>query len=311
MTGARTVVAGRPRALVFGGSGQVGEAILSRLLAAGWTVDAPSRMERPVRDGVRWLRGGFDDLPALASTYEAILSCGPLDHFARWQSDTRVKAPRVVAFGSTSLAVKRGSGDDAERALAARLASAEDVVFAAARARGADAVVLRPTLVYGAERDLTLSRIAAMARRWRVFPLPRGATGLRQPVHVDDLAATAVAALGAVGAGGRGYDLPGGETLPYRDMVARVLAALDPPVRLLELPAPAFSVLAAALRAAGRLRGFGPAAQARLRQDLVFDIGPAASALGHAPRAFRPDAAMLAPRPARSDSDLARRRQRS
>lgn len=295
MTGARAGASGRPRALVFGGSGQVGEAVLSRLLAAGWVVDAPSRTDRPAREGVHWLRGGFGGLPPLAPAYEAILSCGPLDHFARWQSETRVIAPRVVAFGSTSLAVKRGSADEGERALAERLMAAEGAVFAAAHARGADAVVLRPTLVYGAGRDLTLSRIAAMARRWRVFPLPEGATGLRQPVHVHDLAATAVAALDAVGAGGRGYDLPGGETLPYREMVARVLAALDPPARLLELPAPAFSVLAAALRAAGRLRGFGPEAQARLRQDLVFDIGPAASALGHAPRAFRPDAAMLAP----------------
>lgn len=287
-----TAVVG-PRALVFGGSGQVGEAVLERLLAAGWTVDALSRRDRPPRAGLRWLRGGFGSMPPLAAAYEAILSCGPLDHFARWQAGAGVAAPRVVAFGSTSLAVKRGSGDGPERELAGRLAAAEDAVFATARARGAEAVVLRPTLVYGAGRDLTLSRIAVMARRWRVFPLPRGANGLRQPVHVEDLAATALAALDADGAGGRGYDLPGGETLPYREMVARVLAVLDPPARLLELPAPAFSALAAVLRAAGRLQGFGPEAQARLRRDLVFDIAPAAAALGHAPRAFRPGPEML------------------
>lgn len=281
------------RALVFGGSGQVGAAVLDRLRAEGWAVDALSREGRPARDGVRWLRGGFGAMPALAPAYDAVLSCGPLDHFARWQAAAGMAAPRVVAFGSTSLAVKRGSGDGAERELAGRLAAAEDAVFAAARARGAEAVVLRPTLVYGAGRDQTLSRIAALARRWHVFPLPKGATGLRQPVHVDDLAATAVAALHADGAGGRGYDLPGGETLPYRDMVARVLAVLEPPARLLELPAPAFSALAAGLRATGRLQGFGPEAQARLRQDLVFDIGPAAEALGHAPRGFRPDPSML------------------
>lgn len=281
------------RALVFGGSGQVGAAVLSRLLHDGWTVDAPSREPRPLRPGVRWLDGGFGAMPALAASYDAIISCGPLDHFSHWHAAACVSAPRVVAFGSTSLAVKRGSGDAAERDLASRLATAEDLLFGSARAQGADAIVLRPTLVYGVGRDRTLSRIAAIATRRGWFPLPRGAEGLRQPVHVDDLAATAVAALGVEGAGGRGYDLPGGETLPYREMVARVLAALDPPARLVELPAPAFSALATLLRAGGRLQGFGAEAQARLRQDLVFDPAPAATALGHAPRPFHPDAAMF------------------
>ena len=289
------MTAGPAHALLFGGSGQVGAAVLERLLQAGWTVDAPSRQPRASRPGVRWLRGGFEAMPPLSPGYDAILSCGPLDHFARWHAAAAVAAPRVVAFGSTSLAVKRGSEDAAERDLAARLASAEDLLFATARARGIEAIVLRPTLVYGAGRDRTLSRIAAMARRRGWFVLPRGAMGLRQPVHVDDLAATAMAALRAEGAGGRGYDLPGGETLAYRDMVARVLAALDPPARLVELPAPLFSALAALLRAGGRLQGFGAEAQARLRHDLVFDAAPAAAALGHAPRPFRPDAAMFRP----------------
>ncbi|MEN1941564.1 NAD-dependent epimerase/dehydratase family protein [Luteimonas sp. MJ246] len=285
--------AGRGRVLLFGGSGQVGAAVLARLLDAGWEVDALSRSGRAPAPGLRWLPGGFDAMPLLASGYDVILSCGPLDRFARWYAAGKFASPRVIAFGSTSLAVKRASIDAAERDLATRLAVAEDALFAAAAARDGDAIVLRPTLVYGAGRDQTLSRIAAMAGRHGLFVLPRGATGLRQPVHVDDLAATAMAALDARGAGGRGYDLPGGETLAYRDMVARVLAALRPPARLVELPAPLFAVLAAALRAGGRLQGFGGQAQARLREDLVFDIAPAAAALDHAPRPFRPDAAML------------------
>ncbi|MGY0612878.1 MULTISPECIES: NAD-dependent epimerase/dehydratase family protein [unclassified Luteimonas] len=284
---------GNGRALLLGGSGQVGAAVLARLLHAGWTVDALSRAPREPMPGLRWLRGGFEAMPALEPGYDAILSCGPLDRFARWYAAGGPASPRVVAFGSTSLAVKRASLDAAERDLAARLAGAEDVLFAAAATRDGDAIVLRPTLVYGAGRDQTLSRIATMARRRGLFVLPRGATGLRQPVHVDDLAATAMAALDARGAGGRGYELPGGETLAYREMVARVLAALRPPARLVELPAPLFALLAAALRAGGGLQGFGAQAQARLREDLVFDIAPAAAALSHAPRPFRPDAAML------------------
>lgn len=282
------------RALLFGGSGQVGEAVLGQLLATGWTVDALSRGVPRPREGVRWLRGSLEGPPALPGDCDAILSCGPLDHFARWYATAKTVAPRVVAFGSTSLAVKQASGDAAERDLAHRLAEAESALLQAAASRGATATLLRPTLVYGAGRDRTLTRIATLARRSGVFVLPRGAVGLRQPVHVDDLAATAINAIDAP-ASGHGYDLPGGETLPYRDMVARVLAALRPPARLLEVPAPLFAGAVALARAGGRLQGFGAAAQARLREDLVFDNGPARVDLGHAPRAFRPDAAMFEP----------------
>lgn len=288
--------AGTPRALVFGGSGQVGAAVLARLASAGWRVDAVSRVRRPDSPGPRWLQGEFSAMPAVESAYDAVVSCGPLDHFADWWDRRGVAAPRVVAFGSTSRHAKLGSADPSERDLATRLAMAEERLFACAAARGGAAIVLRPTLVYGAGRDQTLSRIAALARRRGLFVLPRGATGLRQPVHVDDLATAVLSALQAMDAGGRGYDLPGGETLAYREMVARVLAALQPPPRLLELPSPLFTVLAAALRASGHLQGFSAQAQARLRQDLVFDAAPAAAALGYAPRRFQPDAAMFPPR---------------
>ncbi len=287
----------RGRVLLFGGSGQIGAALLARLLEAGWHVDALSREPQVAHGGVRWLRGGFEAMPALERRYDVVLGCGPLDRFARWFDDAGVDTPRLVAFGSTSLAVKQGSADAGERALATRLADAEARLFAASALRGTAATLLRPTLVYGAGRDLTLSRIAALAGRRGWFVLPRGAIGLRQPVHVDDLAATAMAAIDAGAAShGRAYDLPGGEALPYREMVQRVLAALQPPARLLEVPAPVFATVAAAARAAGRLQGFGPAAQARLRHDLVFDARPAMDDLGHAPRAFRPDAAMFQPR---------------
>jgi nucleoside-diphosphate-sugar epimerase len=113
---------------------------------------------------------------------------------------------------------------------------------------------------------------------------------LRQPVHVDDLAEAAFAALQAPMARDA-FDLPGGETLPYRDMVRRVLATLQPPPRLHEVPAPLFATAVGLARASGRLGGFGDAALARLRQDLVFDATPAREALGYAPRPFRPTTA--------------------
>lgn len=280
-------------ALVFGASGQIGEALLARLSKADWQVLAVSRTSQAPSSNVRWLQGEFAGIDELPGSVDVIFSTGPLDGFAQWFARGQVAASRVVAFGSTSLETKQASGDAYERDIVARLQAAERTVFDTATATGAAATLLRPTLVYGAGRDQTLARIAAMARRLGCFVLPRGADGKRQPVHVDDLAAAALAVVDAPATHGQAYALPGGETLAYRDMVARTLAALSPPARLWELPMPLFRTLLGIARRLGAMRGLTDDAVARMREDLVFDATPAVRDFGYAPRAFVVDARAL------------------
>lgn len=283
-------------ALVFGGSGQIGMPLLNLLHDDGWRVIAVSRDGRSDEPGLQWLRGDLDNVAGLPRQVEAIFSCGPLDLFAQWFARTSLETGRVVAFGSTSIDIKRGSSDAGERENAARLREGERSVFDTAASRGIAATLLRPTLVYGAGRDRTLTRIARVAQRFGYFALPRGANGLRQPVHVRDLAAAAFAAAPAAVAHGQSYALPGGETLAYREMVSRLLDALQPRPKLFELPAPLFNLLLAAAHAAGHAQGFGEAAVARMRSDLVFDAAPAQRDFGYAPRPFQPTADMFVQR---------------
>ena len=277
-------------ALVFGASGQIGEALLARLAGAGWQVFAVSRLPRTPAGGVTWLTGEFANVGGLPEAVDVVFSTGPLDGFAQWYARGQVATRRVVAFGSTSLDTKQASADAYERDIVARLQAAERLVFDTASTNGAAATVLRPTLVYGAGRDQTLARIAAMGRRMGFFVLPRGANGKRQPVHVDDLAHAALAVVDAPATHGKAYALPGGETLAYRDMVARTLAALDPPARLWEVPMPVFRTALWLARKAGMMRGLTDDAVARMREDLVFDASPAWRDFGYAPRPFEPDA---------------------
>ncbi|MGO3127357.1 MAG: NAD-dependent epimerase/dehydratase family protein [Luteimonas sp.] len=282
-------------ALVFGASGAIGAALLARLLDAGWTVDALSRAPRADGLQLRWHTGAFAAMPGtLPARVDAIFSCGPLDLFSLWYAEAVIECPRVVAFGSTSDATKQAAHDPGERELAMRLRTSGERVFAAAQARGAAATLLRPTLVYGSGRDRNLSLIVALARRSGVFVLPADARGRRQPVHVDDLATAAQAAVDAPAAHGQTFALPGGETLDYRTMVARTLACLQPAPRLLVLPGLLFDAALWAAHRAGRLQGLPPGAVTRMREDLVFDPAPAREAFGYAPRTFDPDEAMFA-----------------
>jgi len=281
------------RALVFGATGQIGVPLLNLLDGAGWQVYAVSRTGQNDTPGLHWLRGDLDHVEGLPREVDTIFSLGPLDAFARWYIRSTIEAQRVIAFGSTSIDVKRGSADAAERDVAMRLRQGEQGVFETAAERDASATLLRPTLIYGSGRDQTLTRIAGMARRWNRFVLPRGATGLRQPVYAHDLAAAALAVNTSDATQGRTYALPGGETLTYRDMVLRVLATLEPPPQLIELPSPLFNVALLGAKAAGYTTGFGEVAVRRMRSDLVFDPQPAMQDFGYAPRMFRPTAGMF------------------
>ena len=279
--------------LVLGASGAIGRFLLPRLLAAGARVTAVSRRERGgTANGVRWITGDLDRVLALdgVAPPQVLYSLGPLDAFARWLGRMPPDwHPRVVAVGSMSIDSKRNSPDAAERDVAARLARAEHALAETAALHGCQWTVLRPTLVYGAGVDRSLTPLVRLARRWRVFPHVPAADGLRQPVHADDLATACVAVAGEPATGGRTYAVGGGERLAFGAMLARVRASL--PRRALPIPLPlaALHAGAALARAAGHPALVG--AVARLRQDLVADNAPAQRDFGWSPRAFHPTAA--------------------
>jgi nucleoside-diphosphate-sugar epimerase len=283
------------RALVFGASGQLGDALLPLLRDVHCDVLAVSRQQRADADGVRWIVGALDESTVAPSDCDVVFSLGPLDAFARWQERVGPVALRVVAFGSTSVSTKSASNDPAERDVAQRLRAAEETLVAFGARHQVGVTVLRPTMVYGRGRDRTLSRIAALALRRGVFALPTNATGLRQPVHVDDLAKAAMAAANAAQSAGRAYDVPGGETLPFKEMVVRTLAVLHPRPRLLRLPTPLFRAAVASARGLGMIDAINTAMLDRLDVDLVFDAADGRRDFGYAPREFAPDAAMFTP----------------
>ena len=269
--------------LVFGLSGMVGDGLCAQRLPGDPPMLAVSRRERADGPGLRWLSGELP-APGPLPAIDAVASLGPLDAFAEWFEASGAAPARVVALGSTSVHGKAGSPDPAERALVRALEAAERRLSAACAARGCALTLLRPTLVWGRGRDRNLGRWVALARRLRWLPLPRGARGLRQPIHADDVAAAVLAALRAPAPVPGVFDLPGGETLAYDAMVERCLRAAAPGARLVRVPAPLFRLGLALL---GR-RGPGPGVLARLDRDLAYDGTPVRAALGLAPRPFRP-----------------------
>ncbi|MDY0021812.1 nucleoside-diphosphate sugar epimerase [Arenimonas caeni] len=269
--------------LVFGLTGMVGEGLRAQLSPGDPPLLAVSRQPPADEERVRWHSGALP-APGPLPAADAIASLGPLDAFAHWFEVSGAAPARVVALGSTSVHGKAGSPDPAERELVRTLEAAERRLAAACAGRGCALTLLRPTLVWGRGRDRNLARWVALGRRLRWLPLPRTARGLRQPIHADDVAAAVLAALRTPVPVPGLFDLPGGETLAYDEMVARCLRAGAPGARLLRVPAPLFR---AGLALLGR-RGPGPGVLARLDQDLAYDRAPVQAALGLPARPFSP-----------------------
>lgn len=195
-------------------------------------------------------------------------------------------ASRIVVLSSTSRFTKTDSSDEFENDIAARLINGEERLKSWAMGKGVEWVILRPTLIYGYGQDKNIAEIARFIRRFGFFPLFGNATGLRQPIYVEDVAMACIAALKSSVAVNRAYNISGGETLTYREMVSRVFAAMHFRLRLVVVPLMIFRMAVACLRVLPRYRHWSVAMAERMNRDQVFDHSEATKDFGFSPRPF-------------------------
>jgi len=276
---------------VLGASSFVGECVIQRLRKDGRHIVAfsRSRYDGKTESEVTWLQLS----PSVAASPEVPpiqdwLCVAPIWVLPQYFSLIEAKgARRVAALSSTSLFAKKDSPDKGEQALVQGLHAGEQALRTWAETKGIEWVILRPTLIYGYGRDKNVTEILCFARRWGFFPLLGRADGLRQPVHAEDVATACVSALTAPEAMNRTYNLSGGETLSYREMVCRVFYSLGKSPYLVTIPRWLFRLAVTAVRLLPRYQHWTTEMAERMNRNLVFDHTDAARDLGFSPRPFR------------------------
>ena len=281
---------------VLGASSFVGQTLLPLLSRAGYQVNAFSRQAAPQLDAkINCVQldpstTSFPEIKQEIANWVCVAPIWVLKGYLPWMKS--LGARRVVVMSSTSRFTKTGSSDASEQAIAARLAEGERRFVAWSQANEIEWVILRPTLIYGLGQDKNICEMVRFIRRFSFFPVFGQAQGLRQPVHVADLAQACVSALNGQ-ISNKAYNLSGGETLAYRDMVIRIFNALGNPPRLLSVPLFIFGFTVALMRLLPRYRNWSSAMAERMNQDLVFDHTEAVRDLGFKPRPFVLSAADL------------------
>ena len=144
---------------------------------------------------------------------------------------------------------------------------------------GRAGMLLHPTMIYGAQGENNVQRLAALLRKLPVVPLPGGGRALVQPIHQDDVTRCLVAALGLAQSGQlirpRSLVIAGPEAVTYRDFtkaVARAAGLRMPSV--VPVPAPLLMAALPLLRLLPGLPKIGADEIRRLLEDKAFDIAP-------------------------------------
>lgn len=222
-TGARVRIAERdPRKAFF----------LRPLSALGQTQFVAADVTRPetVTRAIQGADAVVNLVGAFAGNLERIHVAGP-----------RAVAEAAAANGAALVHVSAIGADAQSPAVYARTKAAGEE---AVRAAHGQAIILRPSTVFGRE-DQFVNRFAGMIATLPVVPVLKP-TARFQPVFVGDVAQAVMAALGDPARfGGRTFELGGPEVLTMLQLHERIAALIGRKPRLLPLPDAAGGLIAA------------------------------------------------------------------
>nr|WP_254454951.1 NADH-ubiquinone oxidoreductase [Acetobacter estunensis] len=275
---------------VIGASGRSGAALCRALTTRG------TRVVPIIRNGARYA-AAFPDA-SVGSGFEAPRIAdltGPVSALISVLADATVivctaharnipalvaaapKAARLICLGSTRKFTRwpdaHGNG----------VLKGERALFASGR----DSVILHPTMIYGAQGEDNVQRLAALLSRLPVVPLPAGGRALVQPIHQDDVTASLLAAIDRQWVGPHAVVIAGPVAVAYRDFVALVARAAGIPSRfVLALPGSVLMAAAVATAWLPKCPSVGPDEIRRLLEDKNFDIWPMIDQLSVVPRSL-------------------------
>lgn len=286
---------GMMRVFVLGASGFLGRRVVQALAHAGYEVVAGVRSV-PVRGeaGIAYRKVDFNELdeardwlPMLQGIDVVINTVGIFrESCGRRFLQLHEKAPQALFAACQEAAVQRviqvsALGADAQAQSAYHLSKRATDEYLLSLPL--DAVVVQPSLVYGAGG--TSAALFGMLATWPLIPAPDLGEARLQPIHVDDVAAAMVALVDPARAHPRRIALVGPRAMSWRDFLAGLRAALGLSARARFIPIP--QGLAAAMACIGdRWSGalLDSAAWRMLLRGNSADVEPLQNLLGSSPR---------------------------
>jgi len=238
-------------ATVFGGSGFVGRYAVAALAKNGWRVRAAVRRPElavflqtsgavgqifPVQANLRYpdsVQHAMMGSRAVVNAVGVLVGRGRQNFRA-----LHVAGARAIAKAARDAGVKRLvhiSAIGADPKSSSRYARTKGEGEAAVLGEFPDAIILRPSIVFGPD-DAFFNRFAAMARGSPFLPLIGGGKTRFQPVFVGDLGAAIAAAIDGAAKPGTVYEIGGPEVFSFRELLDLVQEWTERPRAYLPMP---------------------------------------------------------------------------
>lgn len=281
------------RILITGATSQLGDYLLRRMNQNDRLVLAVTRTRQAGQfdNNVWWVSPAL--LDKLIKIFNSRINCW--FHVAPiWLGETVGRKlvvatiDRVVAVSSSSILTKRGTEDKLDSRLVRQLRQGELWFQQTFNALNVPVTLFRPTMIYGNQNNKNISHIARFVRLFRFYPLVGSGSGLRQPVHADDVAQACIRTMSLQSALSGIYTLAGSEVLTYRQMVTRVFSLYKIKPRFLSISPALFRMVLRIVALFPGMQHITPAMVDRINKDMVFNIEDAVKDLDYRPRKFDP-----------------------
>jgi NADH dehydrogenase len=245
---------------VFGGSGFIGTQAVRQLARLGWRirvavrqpnlayamrlhgdvgqidiVQANIRNEPSVRRALEGATASVDLVGVLyergRQTFEGLNVLGARNIAQAAKAEGVTRLVQVSALGADLAAASKYARTKAEGEVAVR------EIYP-------DAVVVRPSIVFGQD-DGFFNKFAGMAQSSPVIPLIGGGATRFQPVFVGDVGKALARAVTSTEAAGQTYELGGPAVFTFRELMELMLREIERPRMLLPVPFFAAEILGA------------------------------------------------------------------
>ena len=270
--------------LVTGITGLTGRFLLAELRKAGYAgrirclVRANSDVAWIADNDVELFRGDVSDTASVREAVDGVAGVIHVAHIHNSRQITRACLERgirrVLYVNTTGVFSKFRGCSELYRQLEKEILES-----------GLDYTIVRPTMIYGNQRDRNIHKLVKVVNRFPVVPVLGRGQGLMQPIYAQDLARAIAEAFVRPVSVGKAYNVAGKHPLPYIEILRAISRALNKKRRFVHIPY-CFAL------AVGYVGNYIPNGLVdlekvqRLSEDKAFDYSEAVRDLDFAPRSF-------------------------
>jgi uncharacterized protein YbjT (DUF2867 family) len=224
------------KVFVTGGTGFTGSRVVPLLLASGYEVRclyrATSDRSSLPHPEIEWILGDLSDPHSLTSAMHgmdtlvniASLGFGDADSIIRAATDAGIQ--RAVFISTTAIFTRLNASSKKVRVAAELAIETSSLNY----------TILRPTMIYGSERDRNICRLIRWLRYLPFFPVFGDGNYLQQPIFVDDVAQAVVSCLASDNTIRKNYNIAGRQSLTYNHLVDTIAAQMNRHVWKIHMP---------------------------------------------------------------------------